>query len=123
MKRKILSMLLCLIMLLSLAPASAFAGEENGFVSLGHWEQDGKRSNGPESIEWQVLEMKDGKLLLLSRCVLASRPFSESGEDCTWESSDLRVWLNGEFLTEAFTPGQAELFRLRRRGLDKRGIH
>ena len=45
-----------------------------GYVTMGRYEQDGKKINGREDIEWVVLDEKDGKWLLVSRYALDCRP-------------------------------------------------
>lgn len=54
-------------------------------------------------MEWRVLDKQDGKVLLLKDNALGSTSFDESGKNTTWESSSVRKWLNGEFLTENFS--------------------
>ncbi|MCL2020402.1 MAG: DUF6273 domain-containing protein [Oscillospiraceae bacterium] len=48
--------------------------------------------------DWQVLDVQDGKALILSVQVLASQPYHADGGDITWENSSIRGYLNGEFL-------------------------
>ena len=56
-------------------------------------------------IEWRVLDVQDGRALLLSVYGLDVQPFNtEWSEDVTWENSTLRAWLNDDFLNRAFTP-------------------
>jgi hypothetical protein len=47
--------------------------------------------------EWRVLEVRDGKALLLSEYVLEWRAYNEEYTDVTWETCTLRSYLNGEF--------------------------
>jgi hypothetical protein len=49
-------------------------------------------------IEWRVLELSEGKVLLLSEYVLEYRAYNEELTDVTWETCTLRSYLNGEFL-------------------------
>ena len=74
-----------------------------GFVRFGHYEQDNDLSNGPEEIEWLVLDVQDGKALLLSRYGLDRKPYNTEDSDVTWETCTLRKWMNGEFLNTAFS--------------------
>ena len=76
-------------------------------VELGSFEQDNDKDNGAEPIEWMVMDYRDGKYLLVSRYNLDSRAFDEEkeAEGLTWENSDIREWLNGEFMNVAFTDG------------------
>lgn len=77
------------------------------YVTFGHFEQDNNLTNGKEPIEWQVLDVKDGKAFLLSRYGLATESYSDRGED-TWETCHLRSWLNDDFLNEAFNTKDLE---------------
>lgn len=72
-------------------------------VTLGRYEQDGNAGNGPEPVEWIIVEMKEGRCLLLSRYALDVRPYHTESAAVTWEQCSLRSWLNGEFLDSAFT--------------------
>ena len=79
-------------------------------VSFGSYEQDGNAQNGPEPIQWIVLDKIDGQLLLLSADVLEARQYHHVPfEEVTWENSDLRAWMNGDFYDGAFTPVQRGL--------------
>ena len=71
-------------------------------ITFGHYEQDNNLDNGQELIEWTVLDVQEGKALLISKYGLDSQPYSKSRQNTTWEWSNLRSWLNGEFLTKAF---------------------
>ena len=75
-------------------------------VFFGTFEQDNDMENGPEPIEWIVLDVRDGKALLMSRYGLDVQPYSTVG-DVSWETCTLRAWLNGEFLNTAFTAQEA----------------
>ena len=74
-----------------------------GIVTLGRFEQDGDSGNGPEPIEWIVLEADGAGALLLSRYGLDARPWHEPCQPVTWEDCALRAWLNGEFLNGAMS--------------------
>ena len=77
--------------------------EIGDLIEFGHYEQDNDLENGPEVIQWRVLDVVDGKALLVSRTCLAAQPYNEVYTDITWEKCTLRKWLNGEFLQEAFS--------------------
>ncbi len=76
---------------------------EAGYIVFGAYEQDGDESNGPEPIEWEVLEENGNGTFLVSRYVLDCRPYNTVDTEVTWESCTLRGWLNNEFLNHAFT--------------------
>lgn len=76
-------------------------------VIFGSYEQDNDQKNGPEAIEWIVLDKKDGQLLLLSKYALDCRPYNEKLY-ATWEKCSLRSWLNSEFYETAFNQTEQE---------------
>ena len=47
--------------------------------------------------DWLVLEVSDGKALMLSEAIVEERAYHNNWEDTTWEGSDLREYLNGEY--------------------------
>ncbi len=77
-------------------------------VTLGRYEQDADLNNGAEPITWKVLDVKDGKALLVSEYGLEMKQYNPSSP-VNWEGSSLRAWLNGDFYTNAFAPGEREL--------------
>ena len=79
-------------------------------VTFGSFEQDGDELNGPEPIQWIVLERFGDRLLVLSADVLDGRQYNHVPfQDVTWADSDLRAWMNGDFYDRAFTPVQRGL--------------
>jgi len=72
-------------------------------VTFGQYEQDNNTGNGKEAIEWIVLDVQDGKSLLLSRYGLDAKPYNAEWKSITWEECSLRAWLNNDFLKSAFT--------------------
>ena len=48
------------------------------------------------------MKKEGNQVLLLSKYVLDAKPYNEELEDVTWETSDIRQWLNNEFYTTAF---------------------
>lgn len=81
--------------------AKELAGQET--LLLGSMEQDGNPANGVEPIEWLVLDVQDGKALIVSKYALAYLPYSGGNATATWEDSYLREWLNGTFYEAVFT--------------------
>lgn len=71
-------------------------------IKFGSYEQDNNTSNGKEEIEWQVLEVKDGKALVISKYALDCKPYNTEYTTVTWESCDLHQWLNNDFYNSAF---------------------
>lgn len=67
-----------------------------GSVKVGDYVEFGKYN-------WEVLEIKNGNALLLSERVVEHRPYHEDYTTVTWESSDIREYLNSEFLNDNFS--------------------
>ena len=80
-------------------PAEIRVGDS---VYFGRYEQDNLTSQ-KEDIEWTVLEIRDDKALIFSKYVLDAIPYHRKNESVTWESCDIRQWLNSNFLTTAFS--------------------
>ncbi len=74
-------------------------------VVFGRYEQDNNMANGPEEIQWIVLDYdeKEHKVLLLSQYGLNTGLYNTKYVDVTWENCTLRDWLNAEFLQSAFS--------------------
>ena len=53
-----------------------------------------------QPIEWDVLKREGNKALLISKNVLTARRFDEKSN--VWADSEIRRWLNNEFLNTAF---------------------
>jgi len=54
-----------------------------------------------EKLQWRVLEEKEGYALLISTRVIDCRAVGNSGNN--YENSDIREWLNGGFISMAFS--------------------
>ncbi len=85
-------------------------GEENvgSIITFGAYEQDNDLTNGKEPIEWIVLDVdkKTNRALVISRYGLDARAYHSGDWDTqypTWEKSEIREWLNNDFLSAAFT--------------------
>ena len=77
-------------------------------VSFGSYEQDNDLTNGPEPVEWTVLDVQGGKALLISKFGLDSQRFNSTQKAVTWETCMLRSWLNNEFHSSAFSDHEKE---------------
>lgn len=80
--------------------AHLYVGET---ITFGSYEQDNDTANGKEDIEWIVLEIKDGKALVISKYALDCQKYNTSYTSVTWENCTLRNWLNNDFLKAAFS--------------------
>ena len=69
-------------------------------IEFGNYPQDKDGTEKP--IEWIVMKNEGNQVLLLSKYVLDAKPYNEELEEVTWETSDIRQWLNNEFYTTAF---------------------
>lgn len=82
----------------------ASVGQE---VTLGVFPQD-KKGKKLSPIIWQVLERKNGQVLLISKYALLGMQFhtrmAKWNEIIGWEKSSLRSWLNSEFFEKSFSP-------------------
>lgn len=79
-------------------------------VSFGSYETDGVYSNGQEALEWTVLDITgDGRVLLLCDNCIDALPYDSYGDDVTWADSEIREWLNDEFIDTAFDSDEEKL--------------
>ena len=61
-----------------------------------------------EEIIWRVLAVENGKALLISDKGLDAKPYNNTFDAVTWETCNLRRWLNNEFLTSSFDASEQE---------------
>ena len=73
-------------------------------IEFGNYPQDKDGTEKP--IEWIVMKNEGNQVLLLSKYVLDAKSYNEEWEDVTWETSDIRQWLNNEFYTTAFNKAE-----------------
>ncbi len=102
--------------------------EENDFknakvgdmVTFGRYEQDNNLNNGPEPIEWRMLKKEGPRGLFISMDVLDAIDFYQprdavlTDDYCDqvyipWADSDLRQWLNRDFIDAAFNSSERQL--------------
>ena len=72
-------------------------------IFFGTYEQDNNNKNGKDPVEWRVLDIQDGMILVISEYGLDGKCYNEIDTDVTWETCTLRTWLNNEFLSKAFS--------------------
>lgn len=53
-------------------------------------------------IEWKVLDVKDSKVLIISKYGIDIVKYHTKDEETNWEECSIRKWLNREFLYKAF---------------------
>jgi hypothetical protein len=82
------------------------AAKAGDYVLFGTYEQDNDNANGKENVEWLVLEVKEGKALIISKHALDCRPYNTLWGKVTWANSTIRKWLNDTFLHTAFSSAE-----------------
>ena len=75
-------------------------------IHIGTYEQDNVLENGKEAIEWVVLDIKDGRALVISKCALDQKKMHPTYDSITWENCATRQWLNSDFINSAFTDAE-----------------
>ena len=60
-------------------------------------------------LDWIVLEIEDGKALIISEKILSQRQWHYEQRLLTWEPSEIRNYLNGSFLEETFSDEEKNL--------------
>ena len=59
-------------------------------ITFGNYWQGKDKSAGKQPVEWQVLDVKDGKALVISKYGLMNHKYNEERKDVTWETCTLR---------------------------------
>lgn len=79
------------------------------YVSFGsYWQEDtngdgvANESDAKTPITWQVLWSSNTQAFLIAEKCIDARAFHDTNEKATWETCDLRKWLNGTFIKNAF---------------------
>ena len=78
-------------------------------ITLGYYEQDGDLTNGPEPIEWIILESNDDEALVISKYALSIGSFDSNPATYTWSTSELEDWLNNVFYEEVFSQQEKDV--------------
>ena len=77
------------------------------YILFGSYEQDAQSSNGAEPLEWLVLDVQDGKALVITKHIIDEMAYSDYVGGVQWNGCFLRKWLNDQFLNTTFS--EAEL--------------
>ena len=72
-------------------------------ITFGNYWQGKNKSAGKQPVEWQVLDVKDGKALVISKYCLINHKYNEEWTGVTWETCTLRKWLNDTFIKDIFS--------------------
>ncbi|MBQ6016560.1 MAG: hypothetical protein IKH82_03545 [Clostridiales bacterium] len=62
-----------------------------------------------ETLTWIVIDVKDGKALLLSEKVIDLVPYNTEKTEVTWETCSLRKWLNEDLYYGSFTDEERQM--------------
>ena len=68
--------------------------------------------------DWRVLETTDSKALIISENILELKVYNGIYQDVTWESCDLRQYLNGDFYNGFTTAERARIIESRNTNAD-----
>lgn len=105
--KKTFSIVLIFVLFLTVTVFAQAEGAVNlqigDYLVFGHYDQDNNKRNPPEPVEWQVLDVKDGKAMIISRQGLDVCQYDRSFNYPTWAKSQVRRWLNSTFLNAIFT--------------------
>ena len=72
-------------------------------ITFGNYWQGKDKSAGKQPVEWQVLDVKDGKALVISKYGLIKHEYNKEHICVTWETCTLRKWLNYAFIKDIFS--------------------
>ncbi|MCQ2458573.1 MAG: DUF6273 domain-containing protein, partial [Clostridia bacterium] len=75
-------------------------------VSFGHYEQDANVGSGPEPLEWIVLSYDGQSAVMITRRAVDTIRYHRPSKAATWETSNIRQWLNDTFVADAFTDAE-----------------
>lgn len=78
--------------------------QKGDMIKFGSYEQDNVPENGDEEIEWRVLDREGDVVTLLAEYGLDCVQYSLYSDPITWEESNLRQWMNSDFIERAFSP-------------------
>ena len=80
-------------------------------VFFGSYEQDNNTSNGKEAIEWLILAREGNRMLVISKYALDCQRYNTSYTNVTWGTCSLRKWLNGPFISNAFSSDEHSMIQ------------
>ena len=88
-------------------------------ITFGNYWQGKDRSAGKQPVEWQVLDVKDGKALVISKYGLINHEYNEEWTGDTWETCALRKWMNDTFIKDIFSAEEMKAVMLSDVSADK----
>lgn len=69
--------------------------------------------SGKEPIAWNILKVEPYRMLIVSKYGLSAHVFHNGSAFPGWADSDIRKWLNSEFINSVFTEEEQSLLSLR----------
>ena len=112
MKKRLICIMLAVLLGVSCIPAAFADGTgyypaaKMSLIHFGRYEQDNDPKNGPEAIDWIVLEETDSYYLVVSRLGLKCMAYYPTRVATAWKDSPINNWLNNNFLYSAFTEAE-----------------
>ena len=97
-------MLIVLMLLLAIS-GTAMALEAGDKIMFGTYPQSADGTAEP--LEWLVLEVDSQTALIITDKIIDGMDYSAKSP-CWWESSDLRAWMNKDFVDTAFTSSERD---------------
>ena len=88
-------------------------------ITFGNYWQGKDKSAGKQPVEWQVLDVKDGKALVISKYGLINHKYNKEWTCVTWEICTLRQWLNDTFIKDIFSAEEMKAVMLSDVSADK----
>lgn len=85
-----------------------FEAESEDVVAVGEIITFG---NDTYSNEWIILDRDGDKLFILNKYAVKISKFHNKWEEITWETSELRSWLNNDYFNEAFSESERALIQ------------
>lgn len=77
-------------------------------ILYGKYLQTDIPSYADDPIEWLVIDKTDTAILVLSVYALEGRDYHSKNENVTWETCDIRAWMNDTFCLNAFNDSELE---------------
>lgn len=88
-------------------------------ITFGNYWQGEDKSAGKQPVAWQVLDVKNGKALVISKYGLINHIYNEERGVATWETCTLRKWLNDTFIKDIFSAEEMKAVTLSDVSADK----
>ena len=84
----------------------AVYGTLPAYIWLGTYPQNDIVGTQLEPVKWSVLTQNGSEALLMADKIIDSKRYNENYSPVTWDNSDVRTWLKGDFKNKIFTTEQ-----------------